>query len=64
MPEFGGLSRMVRRNDGAVAATIVNGSVVFRDGEFADGYGTERSTGRFLRAGEEQRGPLPLATPV
>ena len=64
VPEFGGLSRMVRRNDDAVAATIVNGVVVFRDGEFADGYGSTRRTGRFLRAGEEQRGPLPLVAPV
>jgi N-acyl-D-aspartate/D-glutamate deacylase len=52
MPEFGGMSRMVNRNDRAVAATVVGGTVVYRDGEFVDGYGREFATGRFLRAGE------------
>lgn len=55
MPAFGGLSRMVRRNDAAVEATCVAGSVVFRRGEFVDGYGTDRRTGQFLRAGEQHR---------
>ncbi|MCZ8378283.1 amidohydrolase family protein [Mycobacterium sp. CPCC 205372] len=50
---YGGLSRMVNRNDAAVAATGVNGVVVFRDGEFCDGYGTTVRAGRFLRAGAE-----------
>jgi N-acyl-D-aspartate/D-glutamate deacylase len=52
MPEFGGISRMVNRNDRAVAATLVGGRVVYRLGEFVPGYGTTYATGRFLRAGE------------
>ena len=59
MPEFGGLRRMVNRNDAAVAATVVGGRVVFRDGEFVAGYGTTFGTGRFLRAGVTERGPVP-----
>lgn len=35
MPEFGGLSRMVNRNDDAVAATVVGGQVVYSYGNFA-----------------------------
>jgi N-acyl-D-aspartate/D-glutamate deacylase len=52
MPEFGGMSRMVNRNDHAVAATLVGGTVVYRSGEFTEGYGRTMHTGRFLRAGE------------
>ncbi|MGW0025206.1 N-acyl-D-amino-acid deacylase family protein [Rhodococcus sp. NPDC003383] len=59
MPEFGGLRRMVNRNDAAVTATVVAGRVVFRDGEFVPGYGTTVGTGRFLRAGVTERGPAP-----
>ena len=59
MPEFGGLRRMVNRNDAAVAATVIGGRVVFRDGEFVPGYGTTVGTGRFLRAGVIERGPVP-----
>jgi N-acyl-D-aspartate/D-glutamate deacylase len=62
MPEFGGMSRMVNRNDEAVAATIIGGKVVYRAGEFVDGYGTEFAAGRFLRAGEP-RGSVREATP-
>ncbi|HVY48764.1 MAG TPA: amidohydrolase family protein [Minicystis sp.] len=51
IPAFGGLSRMVNRSDGAVAATLVGGRVVFERGAFAPGFGETRS-GRFLRAGE------------
>jgi N-acyl-D-glutamate deacylase len=43
---------MVNRNDRAVAATVVGGRVVYRDGVFARGYGAEFAAGRFLRAGE------------
>lgn len=57
MPEFGGMSRMVNRNDEAVAATIVSGEVVWQGGEFADGYGNSLGTGRFLRA-KEARGTV------
>jgi N-acyl-D-aspartate/D-glutamate deacylase len=51
VPFYGGLSRMVNRNDAAVVATGVNGTVVFRNGQFCDGYGTTAKSGRFLRAG-------------
>ncbi|MPY96942.1 MAG: amidohydrolase family protein [Actinophytocola sp.] len=47
---LGGVSRMVNRNDDAVAATIVGGDLVYRYGTFADGFGTTRSSGSFLRA--------------
>jgi N-acyl-D-aspartate/D-glutamate deacylase len=47
--QYGGLSRMVNRNDETVSAVYVSGRAVFRDGEFAETVGTER-TGSFLRA--------------
>jgi N-acyl-D-aspartate/D-glutamate deacylase len=52
-PFFGGLSRMVNRNDKAVVATAVGGTVVFRQGKFIDGYGQKRQTGHYLKAGEK-----------
>lgn len=52
MDEFGGIRRMVNRNDEAVTATIIGGRVVWSDGEFAPGYGREFAAGRFLPAGE------------
>lgn len=54
VPFYGGLSRMVNRNDAAVVATGVNGTVVFREGQFREGYGTTAKSGRFLRAGMGQ----------
>lgn len=51
VPFYGGLSRMVNRNDDAVVATGVAGKVVFRNGQFCDGYGSTVRSGRFLRAG-------------
>jgi N-acyl-D-glutamate deacylase len=50
VPEYGGLRRMVNRSDGAAVATVINGRLVYRDGEFTGGFGAAR-TGRFLRAG-------------
>jgi N-acyl-D-aspartate/D-glutamate deacylase len=50
VPFYGGLSRMVNCNDAAVVTTGVNGTVVFRNGEFCEGYGTPVKSGRFLRA--------------
>jgi N-acyl-D-aspartate/D-glutamate deacylase len=44
------LSRMVNRNDLAVAATIVGGQVVYEYGTFADGFGTTMHAGTFLAA--------------
>jgi N-acyl-D-aspartate/D-glutamate deacylase len=55
VPFYGGLSRMVNRNDAAVVATGVNGEVVYRNGEFREGYGTTAKSGRFLKAGVGQR---------
>ena len=49
-PYFSSLSRMVNRNDGAVAATVIAGKVVFRYGDFADGYGHAEATGSYLRS--------------
>ncbi|OBB17784.1 hypothetical protein A5761_09475 [Mycolicibacterium setense] len=57
---YGGLSRMVNRSDDAVVATAVNGAVVFRDGEFRDGYGESVKSGRYLRAGAEHRDRTPV----
>ena len=44
------LSRMVNRNDRAVAATIVGGQLVYEYGDFADGFGTTLHAGTFLEA--------------
>ncbi len=52
MDFFGGHSRMVRRNDSAVTATIINGEVVYENGVFAEGFGRSRRHGSFLRCGE------------
>jgi N-acyl-D-aspartate/D-glutamate deacylase len=41
---------MVNRNDALVSATILGGQIVYGNGEFAFGYGTELHAGRFLRA--------------
>ena len=54
VPFYGDLSRMVNRNDDAVVATGVGGMVVFRSGEFCDGYGTTVKSGHFLRAGSAE----------
>ena len=51
VPFYGGLRRMVNRNDAAVVATGVGGAVVFRKGQFRDGYGETVKSGRYLRAG-------------
>jgi N-acyl-D-aspartate/D-glutamate deacylase len=51
VPFYGGLRRMVNRNDAAVVATGVGGEIVFRAGEFRDGYGETVRSGRYLRAG-------------
>ena len=54
--EYGGLSRMVNRNDDAVTAVFVAGRAVFRDGELTSLPGNER-TGSFLRAGQSTPAP-------
>ena len=60
VPFYGGLSRMVNRSDDAVIATAVNGAVVFRNGQFRDGYGESVKSGRYLRAGAEQLDRTPV----
>ncbi|EDK83981.1 conserved hypothetical protein [Burkholderia mallei 2002721280] len=50
MAVFGGLRRLVNRSGAAIAATLVNGQLVYRDGAFAEGFGDTRRSGRFLRA--------------
>lgn len=50
IPEFGGLVRMVRRNDETVRAVVVNGRVAVRDGQVLPEVGTERGFGQVLRA--------------
>lgn len=47
--QYGGLSRMVNRNDDTVTAVLVAGQTVFVDGKPTAVVGRER-TGRFLRA--------------
>ena len=47
--QYGGLSRMVNRNDATVTAVLVGGRAVFLDGVPTDLVGRQR-TGRFLRA--------------
>ncbi|MCV7397775.1 N-acyl-D-amino-acid deacylase family protein [Mycobacterium paraseoulense] len=60
VPFYGGLRRMVNRNDDAVVATGVGGAVVFRAGQFRDGYGRTVKSGRYLRAGQRHRGKSAL----
>jgi N-acyl-D-aspartate/D-glutamate deacylase len=57
VPFYGGLSRMVNRNDAAVVATGINGAIVFRNGQFRDGYGKTVKSGRYLRAAAGQLAP-------
>jgi N-acyl-D-aspartate/D-glutamate deacylase len=45
---------MVNRNDAAVIATGVGGTVVYRNGRFCEGYGTTLKSGRFLGADASQ----------
>ncbi|MCV7198141.1 N-acyl-D-amino-acid deacylase family protein [Mycobacterium angelicum] len=57
---YGGLSRMVNRNDAAVNAVFVSGRQVFRDGQPTTILGRER-TGGFLRAdGRPRNVPRPV----
>jgi N-acyl-D-aspartate/D-glutamate deacylase len=53
---YGGLSRMVNRNDETVNAVFVGGRAVFVDGEPTDLVGKQR-TGRFLRAAHKASAP-------
>lgn len=60
--QYGGLSRMVNRNDAAVPAVFVGGRRVVTDGEPTPLLGAER-TGQFLRA-EQPGAPVPSADAV
>lgn len=51
---YGGLSRMVNRNDETVTAVLVSGKLAFAAGKAAPALGKERF-GRFLRAGSASR---------
>jgi N-acyl-D-aspartate/D-glutamate deacylase len=55
--QYGGLSRMVNRNDDTVTTVFVGGRIVFRNGVPSELVGTTR-TGSFLRAGA----PVPAPT--
>ncbi|QLL09173.1 N-acyl-D-amino-acid deacylase family protein [Mycobacterium vicinigordonae] len=59
VPFYGGLRRMVNRNDATVVATGVGGAVVYRGGEFREGYGSTVQSGRYLRAGERRAVRVP-----
>ncbi|MFA4081595.1 amidohydrolase family protein [Mycobacteroides salmoniphilum] len=62
---YGGLSRMVNRNDATVSTVLIGGRSVVVDGRPSEILGTQR-TGSFLRAGETVRsaaaGPVPAAS--
>lgn len=54
--EYGGMSRMVNRNDETVSAVFVGGRAVFLDGVPTETLGRDR-TGSFLRAGRPTPAP-------
>ncbi len=57
---FGGMMRMVNRNDATVTATFVAGNRIYGEGAYGHDLGRRR-TGRFLRVGEA-RGTVDPAT--
>jgi N-acyl-D-aspartate/D-glutamate deacylase len=61
--QYGGLSRMVNRNDAAVPLVMVAGRVVVEDGVPTEVLGRER-TGSFLRAGQRVGAPTRAAEPA
>ncbi len=52
--EFGGIVRLVRRNDKAVKAVLINGKSVFEKGRFNRDVGKKRGYGRFIAAGSNK----------
>jgi len=54
--QYGGLARMVNRNDDTVKLVLIGGRPVVRDGVPTELLGTER-TGSFLRAGQPTAAP-------
>lgn len=61
--QYGGLSRMVNRNDATVPHVLVGGREVWREGAPTEALGRER-TGRFLRAGRRSTGPIATDLPA
>jgi N-acyl-D-aspartate/D-glutamate deacylase len=61
--QFGGLSRMVNRNDAAVPLVLVAGRAVVRDGQPTEVLGRE-CTGRFLRCEETAEGAVTAEPPA
>lgn len=59
MPEFGGLERLVRRNDDAVRAVLIGGAVAARGGQMSPDFGKTHAFGRVLRAGAPSRSAKP-----
>jgi N-acyl-D-aspartate/D-glutamate deacylase len=57
---YGGLSRMVNRNDDTVSAVLVSGQLAFSAGKAAPALGKQRF-GQFLRAGRPSRKLTPAA---
>ncbi len=51
---YGGLSRMVNRNDDTVISVLVSGQLVFGAGQVSPALGKQRF-GQFLRAGDPSR---------
>jgi N-acyl-D-aspartate/D-glutamate deacylase len=58
--QYGGLSRIVNRNDDAVAAVFVAGCAVFFNGQPTEVLGSQR-TGSFLRANTRTTAPTTAA---
>ena len=56
MENFGGLKRIVRRNDATVDAVYVGGKLAVRDGVPMPQLGRERGFGQLLRAGQAALG--------
>ena len=61
--QYGGLSRMVNRNNDCVAAVFINGQQVVADGQPTDILGNAR-TGAFLRAGRSPSRPAHPTQPM
>lgn len=63
LADFGNLSRLVRRNDDAVRAVLIGGSVASSRGQASEDLGEERRYGQVLRAGEQHScAPASLST--
>jgi len=56
MENFGGLKRLVRRNDATVDAVYVGGRLAVRNGQPVPELGVERGFGQLLRAGQPALG--------